>query len=686
MNIEKIIGSNFLSFREVEYTLPSGVPVLIKGLNLTDDGQESNGSGKSALGSIIEYCILHATSRKTTDGELIKYGEDSAYIALQLYCPIRQQRLFIERELSGSGGRSQLSINGEVKFAFKDKMVNEIDRFIIDWIGITKEDLQNYFLISKFKYTSFFSSSNTDLVKLIGRFSNASIIEGIDKSIMFEVDLLTKSMGSLNDRKNQVIGMLEVHNKNLVDKETLTVEELRTQEIDAIDNKIIEEEKDQITQRTEISALRVEIQEEKEKLKAKQQLITTNKGELQKHIIHIQELQTKYQDIDTRSKTAKGKRKKKEDEQTEFTTQKSETTELLREIELNLKGTVTCPKCEHEFLVGQPDVDFDKEREIEIETKTILADIQWLIDETVAALAKIDLELQAFKRERSVVDAEEQQYSTMKRNLEKTISTIEAEVDGIDKAIKAKESTITLKDSYIANSAQLIETYKQKKVEISKKDYNIDEEIKALKSSIKECEDSMEDVDEALLVFLTKQNKLKQWALSYKEFVQHLSTKTLKVLQGYANKYLNDFGLDLRVQLSGFKMKSDGTLSDKITATIFRGEKERSFGSFSGGERARLEAAMILTIHKAINSTHKFGGFDFLIIDEVLESSDAMGLNSLMRSFKELHMTIMLITQLDINSVEYPILQMVKEYNESKIKELWRQKPISELIPEKMAI
>lgn len=684
MHIEKIMGRNFLSFREIDYAPPSQVPVLVKGLNLTDEGQESNGSGKSALGSIIEYCILHATSRKTNDSELIKIGTDEAYVALQLYCPIRQQRIFIEREIS-TGGRSQLSVDGEIIHSFKDKMVTEIDRFIIDWVGITKEDLQNYFLISKFKYASFFGSSNTELVKLIGRFSNASIIDGIDKDIMAEFDKLDKRKTIINDRNNQVLGMLEVHNQNLKDKQTLTVDELREKELEAIENKILEEETSQVEWRKAISELRKEINEEQTKLQEKQTGLTKNQGELQKHLVRLQELQSSYAGIDDRSKQTKTKRKSKEQEQAELDQSKSDTTELLREIELNLKGTVTCPKCSHEFLVGQPDLDIAKEREVQVETQALLDDLQTLIGDVKTSLADIDKELEGFKKERDVVEAEEQKYSQMKRSVAKAISDLEADISSINLKVKQKESGIKLNESYISNSDLLITSYEQQKIEVAKKDYNIDGEIKALKLSIAECENEIEELEENTLSIITQQNKLKQWSLSYKEFIQHLSTKTLKVLQGYANKYLSDFGLDLRVSLSGFKMKADGTLSDKITATIYRGEKERSFGSFSGGERARLEAAMILTIHKAINSTHKFGGFNFLIIDEVLESSDAMGLNSLMKSFRELNMTILLITQLDINSVEYPIIQIVKEKNDSKIKELWRQKPTLELTQEKMA-
>ena len=54
---------NFLSFKELEYDFENG-PVLLMGENRSDEGQESNGSGKTAIQSAIEKCWLDYTSRR----------------------------------------------------------------------------------------------------------------------------------------------------------------------------------------------------------------------------------------------------------------------------------------------------------------------------------------------------------------------------------------------------------------------------------------------------------------------------------------------------------------------------------------------------------------------------------------------------------------------------------------------
>ena len=121
MRINKVYAVNFLSFKEVEYTFKRGISVLL-GDNQTDPGQRSNGSGKSAFSAAIEYALLHTTSKKTLDKDLIFWGEQENYVSVELFCPLRNETLLIERTISiKSGGSSQLSLNDKILFAFDDK-------------------------------------------------------------------------------------------------------------------------------------------------------------------------------------------------------------------------------------------------------------------------------------------------------------------------------------------------------------------------------------------------------------------------------------------------------------------------------------------------------------------------------------------------------------------------------------
>jgi len=72
---KKLSLYNFLSYREQEFEFVNGQATLIRGINKDDDGQESNGSGKSSLIEAISYSLLGSSLKKTNDVDLIFNGE-----------------------------------------------------------------------------------------------------------------------------------------------------------------------------------------------------------------------------------------------------------------------------------------------------------------------------------------------------------------------------------------------------------------------------------------------------------------------------------------------------------------------------------------------------------------------------------------------------------------------------------
>ena len=193
------------------------------------------------------------------------------------------------------------------------------------------------------------------------------------------------------------------------------------------------------------------------------------------------------------------------------------------------------------------------------------------------------------------------------------------------------------------------------------------------KEKIDEIRSKMEDIGMELDELETKINiledekfEINQWSLNFKSFQQYLGVKVLKVIEGHVNKSLLDMRSDLRLRLEGFKQKTDGTTSEKITPYILRDGMVKRYGNFSGGEKARLNGAVMSTIQDMINSTNKYGGLNFLSFDEIFESSDRLGVVNLIDSFKELSKTVMITTQLDVKA-DCEVLKVVKEFGISKI-------------------
>ena len=69
-----------------------------------------------------------------------------------------------------------------------------------------------------------------------------------------------------------------------------------------------------------------------------------------------------------------------------------------------------------------------------------------------------------------------------------------------------------------------------------------------------------------------------------------------------------------------------------------------------------------------INSTHKYGGLDFLSIDEVFEGVDSLGLKKLVKSAKQLDIAVMIITHVTDEEVNDDILLIEKINGMSYVK------------------
>ena len=185
MRLKKIILNNFLTYESLEYEFERR-PLLVQGLNLTDENQKSNGAGKSAIQTGIEYCITASNSRDVRDAELVAYGHKEARAQLIVSCDIRKETIHIDWTLKvkGSNKLSLHKLVDEEEDLWEDvsfSNVNDGKKWILNWFGISKDDLFNYFIINKSRFKSFFKSSNREKVDLINRFSDASIIDGLEE-------------------------------------------------------------------------------------------------------------------------------------------------------------------------------------------------------------------------------------------------------------------------------------------------------------------------------------------------------------------------------------------------------------------------------------------------------------------------------------------------------------------------
>ena len=159
-----------------------------------------------------------------------------------------------------------------------------------------------------------------------------------------------------------------------------------------------------------------------------------------------------------------------------------------------------------------------------------------------------------------------------------------------------------------------------------------------------------------------------EWEYRFRRFKSYLANKAIASIEAFTTYYLQQMNTNLGLKLSGYKVKANGELSEKITATVMRnGLPVAGFGRFSGGEKVRVEICNIIALQGLINLNSKSGGLDLLCLDEIIESVDGKGVTELMKALSLLNKTVLVITHTTHTGVYDHVVTVVKCNGSSKI-------------------
>tara|TARA_R110000744_G_scaffold19900_5_gene52314 strand:+ start:5145 stop:7295 length:2151 start_codon:yes stop_codon:yes gene_type:complete len=715
MKLEKLIAKDFLTYQNLEYDFVNR-PLLIQGRNLTDEGQASNGSGKSGLQTMIEFCITASNSRGVRDNELISYGEKESDVQLIASCDVRKERIHISWIIKLKGSNKLTIVkqkyNGdweEVSFS----NLNDGKKWITNWFDISKEDLFNYFLINKARFKSFFESSNKEKVDLINRFSDASIIEGLENLDSEELqnnfnhlereeiriqtrievkldqlyeennrDLEGEFMGQvedLNDDSDTLFNNIQLINDDSNERED-NIKDLKKTNIDLL-LKTINDMVGLSSMLKDIEDHQKETKSIEEDLKAAQILVDEFKG-----LDKLEEIESIGEEIEENEDLVRDW----EHSIDGYNDKKEQVLSIIQQINVKLSGTITCPSCAHDFIL-EGDIN-----ELEVKKKSAESAMV-MVEEKIASLTSaqdiLNEDISTFYESIKELKLEEEKslegksvflkdlnsittllsnHETKTRRLNKEYERAFDDKKDIEKQIEKNDDTIGYDKKHIENNDKTIDSYKIQLTSIeaqikSLKPISNKNDIKVLGKEIKDLEDSKITLIKEKSIIGDEIYKINQWKVNFKQFRLHLANKSLEVIEYHSNRYLTEMGSDLKVKLEGYKTLASGAVKDEITTKIIR-NVERSFSSFSGGEKGRLLFASILANRHMINSTHKYGGLDFLSIDEVFEGVDSVGLKSLIKSAKDLGIAVMIITHVTDENINDDILLIEKVNGESIIK------------------
>lgn len=718
MTLDKLILKNFLTYKDLEYEFEKR-PLLVQGLNLTDEKQKTNGTGKSGIQTGIEFCMTASNSRDVRDAELVTYDHKEANTQLFASCDIRKQKLHIDWTIKVKGSntlRLKTKQYGEGEWSdVSFSNVNDGKKFISEWFALSREDLFNYYIINKTRFKSFFKSSNREKVDLINRFSDASIIKGLEDIDKEELELKFSNSTKAIDNSEGAIEQLKIQiekeeNRNLKQENEEKKEKL-LEEIEEIEDDINDVE---IKIRSEKGSI---ISLEEEDIKNSEEDIATAKlGEIdinkdienssaavikaQMNVDDAQKLVDEFESTNWDGERGGFEEAIEEFEETveeleeedkKLLEKETKLLKFIQKVEVVLGGAIICPSCSHEFLLdGSIDLgEQKKKKNLADRLKIQLGDSK---EGVSSAIFTAKGKIKGIEEEVSKINKKEELENRAKNLLIEAVTITDKNLTAADKKLNSHRQELKTLTADMNDYKNDIKAYKASIIIIEGRISNYGQEITNLNTKISDLNDKIKDLsvgsNKALISSLKKdlrslelkiedQKKesskigdeiynTNQWINNFKQFRTFLANQSLEIIEYHCNRYLIDMGSDLRVKMEGFKTLANGTIKEEISAKVIR-NRERTFSSFSGGEQGRLLFASILANRHMINETHPYGGLDFLNIDEVFEGVDSVGLKYLIESAKTLNIPVMIITHVTDEEASSDRILVVKENGTSTI-------------------
>jgi len=499
--------------------------LLLLGLNEDEDGGESNGSGKSA---IMDGFMLAITGDIYREGvnkdEYIRKGQTGCIINLNFRHSITKETMILHREifLGNKGSTLDILINEKpVKdFVNKNKMKRSAQEYIYDRLGITKEDLTNFFCIGEGNDSCFLTATDTKQKEVISRFSNYNKVDKIVEKIKDDLDENEKVIYDNRILLQTQVGQLE----NIIE----TIKSLK-------DDSDYKEKKVSLNEQLQ------ELEEAYNETEDKQKETIKWIEAYQKKIVGLKKEIKSKTDILTLNKRLKDYRSEKDNQEDEI----NEIKEIKSQLIVRSGKMLVCPKCKWQFIPND-----------NMSIKELKSSKEHVEKELLSAQEKL-----VQQEENIVLLKEEIRNLETLNELEDKLKIKNYNLNNYNKSLIDREKEMDLKKKEIQNLKKNSSNQKLIQQQETKKE--------TLELQIKESELKLEESEK-------KRENLNFHKFAFeKQFRNYISNKTIRTIQDIINFYLDKFKVDMQVHILGYTLLKSGEIREKIQIWVIKNGKER---------------------------------------------------------------------------------------------------------------
>lgn len=594
----KIEFGGLFAFRDrAEVTFKRGECTVIFGDNQTDRGVLNNGAGKSTLFEAIALALtgdLLPRDTPITRDKAINRDSDEAWVMMRLANDVLHQTMEVCRRFyRKKSAKAALYENDHLNTELTS--VAEVDKRILELLGLSREDLLRYYIISQDRQYNFLTAPDATKKEILNRITNADMLQPVLDAIKADYKAATDRVAEYETKILTLDTRLETLEENLAELKANTSAAANIAGMTGLLEGYI---KDAAALGLQAKAIREEFEAEKVK-----------RGQFERQLEVApnfeEDIAAAEEKIDAARKARKKNRRAKE------------------ELELALEGVISCPKCGEQFI---PNSELDLTPD---QIRRIIAQRE-RDDEQMAAGVK--------KAEKALEDLEEKQ-----RDYEQ----VSAELT------RVKRNMTAIRERADRLKRQMDETERRradlaKRIEESKRAADNDTSVKAAEAKIKTVKAEIKAAKAELADFRYLAESMAFWDfhMGKNGFTTYLANKAIDALTGSANRFLEIMDMDFRLHITPFQTLKNGDARDKMEVFISSdGISTNGYATYSGGERQRVSIAALLGVQRLLNMSTDGRGLDMLLLDESLSGVDSLGTMSIVKTMKRLKTTILLITQ-----------------------------------------
>lgn len=586
--------TNLFSHANSEYNFQAGKCVVIFGRNDTDRNLENNGAGKTTLFEAICIALTNDSLRGLKKESFINRDAEECEIDFALYNPVMKMSLRIFRKFYRGNKSVRVEIYENGKQNTQITSVLEANKRVLELIGVSREDLLRYYIISQDNHYTFFTASDGEKKEIMNRITSADRINPVIANIGLRLKEIQAEFDDISGKIDESVMRRGI------------LEEQREEALVTVDNS-------------------EEIKEYESKIFAAQKMIKGNEDDIAVLKKQIEDLLTQRAAVKVPDVTKlKEKQKAVVSEIRRLENELSDSEKMRKKLQIELDSAVTCPECGAEFIL-KSDADLSPEE----------------IRETMKSLQEIvkELETELFQQE--------QQKKVLSEKIDKAQGMQEL-LEMIDDKLRVRRRKMSmLKEENEVTLKKRIEKY-EKEIENLKQDARDNTLIAKLSAQIEECQKTEKELRKQIKPIEEELEMLKFWQfyMGKSGFQTYLANQSVKLIEGITNTYLRKFGVDISVLINGFKVLKSGEVREKIDVFVMNdGMNAEQFMAKSGGERGRITLAGILGIQHLINLSTQGRGLDLLLFDECFHGMDARGQENIIKIFEQMGITILVITQ-----------------------------------------